>query len=315
MRTGGVPGAGDPHRRTGEGARLTLDLDAMAENPGEVVTGLGKSLANTLSDTAELGAKALGGAALVAPSWASVKMAEAVGLDEWAARNRAVHEDVAKAVWGFDVPNFDYDTEAEEGGALLGIVGTTVAGGAGLLRSGARSAGAATDEAAGAFRPSMPSPDSTPWAPSARMRPGIDAHIRERDLSVPRNRGVSGAHNADEFEQALAAEGALVVSRTPHPNVAGVERVDYRIARLDHAGQPDGGFKAEVFSKSIYDPAVIPDETMMRWGHEAANDAIRANGGVLPREWTGDTSGGVTLRGYANTATNEVTSFFVEIKP
>ena len=143
MRTGGqVPARAD------KGASLTFDIGAVAEDPEEVATGFGKSLANAISETVELGAKAVGGAALAGPSWVSVQMADALGLDARAERNRELYDDVADAVWGLDVPTLDYETDAEETGALLGIVGTSVVGAAGLVRGSAHGAGAVIDEVA-----------------------------------------------------------------------------------------------------------------------------------------------------------------------
>ena len=63
-----------------------------------------------------LGANAVGTVVLVAPSRASVRRAERLGLDGQDERNREAYERVSGAVWGLDVPIFEYDGAAEEGG-------------------------------------------------------------------------------------------------------------------------------------------------------------------------------------------------------
>ena len=147
----------------------------------------------------------------------------------------------------------------------------------------------------------------------AKMAEGIGDHIKKRDPDVPRKRGIGGAHDKHEFEAALRSEGGEVVSRTPHPDLPGAERVDYRMGALDAAGQPTGELRNQVFTKTVYDPSIVPDGRMMQWGQEAADSAMRANGGSLPREWSGLSNNGVRIRGYTNTSTGEVTSFFPEI--
>jgi ElaB/YqjD/DUF883 family membrane-anchored ribosome-binding protein len=134
-------------------------------------------------------------------------------------------------------------------------------------------------------------------------------HIKGRDMSVPRKRGIGGAHNSEAFDKALTDEGGQVVSRTKHPSVDGVEVVEYKMPALDAKGKPTGEMKNTVFKKTVYDPKKISDEQMMKWGEEAAQDA--AIKGPLPREWSGTTKDGVPIHGYADKYGN-VTSFFVE---
>ena len=301
---------------------LTLDLAEMARHPGQAALGLGKSVANAVSDTAELAGKASGYVVDVAPHQLRDAIAQSLGFDEAAERAREQARAGADAVRGFDLPTFEYVTTAEEGGALLGIVGATVAGGAGLLRAGGRVATRkAADEAVDTLRtpkrprPISTAPGSTPSVPPARMRPGIEAHIRDRDFNVPRREGIGGAHNAEEFQKAMDAEGGEIVGNpVAHPSIPGIEHVRYQMPKRDHTGEIiKGEFQSRVREKTIYDPAIIPDETMMRWGREAAEDAMHANGGTLPHEWTGRSLDGAPIHRYADTATGEVTSFFVEM--
>ena len=312
MVTGGVAGMGDPHRRGAGGPGLTFDLAAVRDAPGQVALGAAKSVVNGVSDTAETALKGLGAAGVLAPSWASVQAAEALGMNGLAARNRAVLERATEAVAGIDLPATAPEGDAEETGAVIGILGSLAAGGAGLLRGlvrGARREAAPVMETL----PTPSPPSRTVPPPAIRMGPDIDAHIQGRDMTVPRRSGIGGAHAADAFEAALRSERALVVSRTPHPTVRGVERVRYRMPSLDRNGVPDGGHKLAVRPKTVYDPRVIPHDTMARWGREAAADAAQRSGGILPREWTGTTSEGIEMRGHADLQTNQVTTFYVEM--
>lgn len=134
-------------------------------------------------------------------------------------------------------------------------------------------------------------------------------HIRLRDTTVARSKGIGGAHNLDEFNAAASAENIRITNRTPHPSQAGIEKIEYQIPALDAAGNPTGGYKAKVFEKTVYDPKVISDADMLRLGQEAANEALSR--GALTREWTGTASNGMRFRGYLDDAGN-VRSFFPE---
>ena len=140
-----------------------------------------------------------------------------------------------------------------------------------------------------------------------RFESNVDLHLSTRDMSVPRKRGIGGAHNLDAFSDAVADMGAKVVSATPDPSLAGVQRIEYQIPALDRAGNRTGGFKSEVFKKTVYDPATIPDEEIARWGRQAAAEA-QANG-RLAREWTCTAPNGVRFRGYLS-KTGAVRSYF-----
>jgi hypothetical protein len=141
----------------------------------------------------------------------------------------------------------------------------------------------------------------------APLRSDLADHIRFRDTTVDRKNGIGGAHNLDEFNAAAKAENILITNRTPHPTLAGIEKISYQIPALDAAGNPTGGYKAKVFEKTVYDPRVISDDEMLRLGQEAANDALSR--GALTREWTGTASNGLRFRGYLDD-TGYVRSFF-----
>jgi hypothetical protein len=142
-----------------------------------------------------------------------------------------------------------------------------------------------------------------------RLNDDCESHITLEDPTVPRKRGIGGAHNAKQFDKAAAKHKVEVVSRKPHPDIDGVEIVEYRMPALDKAGNPTGKFKNKVHTKTIYDPKKIPDEKMMKMGQEAATEA--QSRGELTREWTGTTSEGVPIRGYLDENGN-IKSFFVD---
>ena len=79
--------------------------------------------------------------------------------------------------------------------------------------------------------------------------------------------------------------------------------------KLNADGTPTGEYGAKVFRKTIYDPNIIRDEEYIKYGLEAANDAMNNVGGTgLPREWTGVDSNGVKWHGYYEDG--KITSFF-----
>jgi len=134
--------------------------------------------------------------------------------------------------------------------------------------------------------------------------PELEAHIKNIDPSVPRKRGIGGAHNSKEFFK----NDVAIVSETPS-KIPGVKTVEYRMPKLNADGTPTGEYGARVFKKTIYDPDIISDDEFIKRGLEAANDAIsKADDGIMPREWTGVDIEGITWHGYFEDG--EITSFF-----
>lgn len=79
--------------------------------------------------------------------------------------------------------------------------------------------------------------------------------------------------------------------------------------KLNPDGTPTGEYGARVFRKTIYDPNIICDDEYIRRGVEAANDALQTSDtGIMPREWFGKDSKGITWHGYFEDG--ELTSFF-----
>ena len=144
----------------------------------------------------------------------------------------------------------------------------------------------------------------------AKLAENIEDHIKKRDSSVPRKRGIGGAHEKSEFNKALSDEGGEIVSSTPHPTIDGIEKIEYRLAKLDIRGNPTGELQQKTFTKTIYDSSSVSDEKILKWGQEAADNAMTNGRGVLQREWVGTAIDGTRIRGYTSNTTGDVTSFF-----
>lgn len=147
----------------------------------------------------------------------------------------------------------------------------------------------------------------------AQIHPDIGEHMRKRDHTVPRKRGIGGAHEKIEFERELASEGGIVTNRAPHPTLKGVEQIEYQLPALDAKGNPTGAMRTKTFQKTIYDTNHLPERDLLNMGQEAADNALARSGGTLPHEWVGQTSDGITMRGYSTDGV--VTSFFPDISP
>lgn len=125
----------------------------------------------------------------------------------------------------------------------------------------------------------------------------LRAHIENVDPSVPRRRGIGGAHNRESFMQ----NDIKIVSETPHPDIDGVTTIQYQMPKLDKAGTPiPGQYQSGVPKvKTVYNPEILSTEEYLARGLQAANNAAsQYPSGVLPREWVGVDEFGVTWRGY-----------------
>ncbi|WP_094605342.1 hypothetical protein SPSIL_002550 [Sporomusa silvacetica DSM 10669] len=132
----------------------------------------------------------------------------------------------------------------------------------------------------------------------------LEEHIIKTDTSVPRSRGVGGAHNLAEFSQ----NDVNIVNTINHPTIDGIKTIEYKIPALDGKTGEVIGWKSQVYKKTVYDPNIISDQQFIQWGKEAAGEAASA-GRLIGREWSGTASNGLKFRGYLNDA-EEITSFF-----
>ena len=89
-------------------------------------------------------------------------------------------------------------------------------------------------------------------------------------MTVPRRRGIGGAHNSREF-----FKNDVKITSESQSKIPGVKTVEYRMPTLNKDGTPTGEYGTRVFRKTIYDPDIISDEVYIRRGLEAANDALK----------------------------------------
>ena len=167
--------------------------------------------------------------------------------------------------------------------------------------------------------------DSNGKPSGIRFRDDYEAHIKKRDFSKTSQRsGVNGSHNMKEFEQydiainkTLTKDSVKILSKTPHPTVKGVYKIEYQMPSLDRTGKLTGQWRYKTgttpFEKTVYDSSIISDKQMAQWGREAFADAVQ-NGtiNIINRFWTGTSSNGIKFGGHIDPQTKAVRTFFVE---
>lgn len=179
--------------------------------------------------------------------------------------------------------------------------------GKGLAKKGVKQAAKHGDDVAEeAFKIGDDVYDVTKGVSKAKFTENLEEHISKVDPTVPRRRGIGGAHNKAEFEK----NTVNIVNKVEHPSMKGIEKITYQIPSVDGQTGQMTGWKAKTFDKTIYDPDIISTDKYVSLGKEAANDA--SSKGQLGREWTGYDSEGNVWRGYTDESGN-VTSFFPEL--
>lgn len=165
--------------------------------------------------------------------------------------------------------------------------------------------------------------------------PNAFVHIKYRDYSVPRRRGIGGVHDLSEWNKLRIVdavqnpsynvqagmlesevEEVVMLSKTPHPKTPGVLVIEYKIPALDGTKNPATttgalrGNGSRPFVKTVYDPVIWDDDKLEQALKEAIQDASNRNNGIIPREWVGKSHGGYGFRGYYDNGV--ITSFFFE---
>ncbi|MFP1741061.1 CdiA family toxin C-terminal domain-containing protein [Lonsdalea quercina] len=130
-------------------------------------------------------------------------------------------------------------------------------------------------------------------------------HLAQLD-GYSQKKGITGAHNADTFNKAVADNSVKIISQESGMN--GITHVKYQIPAKDRAGNIVG-YKNEVLEKTIYDPKIFSDEKILQLGQQAAasgyKDAVTSGN----REYMA-TAGGVKFQVYLDQKTGTVTNFF-----
>lgn len=156
-----------------------------------------------------------------------------------------------------------------------------------------------------------------------RFRDDYESHIKEREFTKASQKGgVNGAHNLDELEKYAVKVGEIqtkesinIISKTPHPTVKGIYKVEYQMPKLDTRGQPAGLWRnksgTKLFEKTVYDSKIISDSQMAQWGREAFADAVQTNNiNLTSRRWEGTAANGLKFEGYVDSQNSAVRTFY-----
>lgn len=142
------------------------------------------------------------------------------------------------------------------------------------------------------------------------FKPGYDKHLKEvQEIVRRKGKGVVGGHNLHNFEKAFKEKGwdlkECIITRRKHPTIEGVHEIEYGLPKLDREGKIiPGELKKVSHPKTVYDPKIISDEQMLKWGEEAMK-----NGKIVGREKVGVASNGLKFRGFVDDS-GKITNFF-----
>lgn len=122
----------------------------------------------------------------------------------------------------------------------------------------------------------------------------------------------------DEFMKCFREVEGLVdkdfiESITPHSKFKGIYEIKYKVPIKDNKGNVlSGQYKIFQKPKTVYDPKVISDSQMLKWGEEAMKDGIIKNT-IEDNKVTGTASNGLKFEGWTNRDVSdaiEVTNFY-----
>ncbi|MDC9622851.1 hemagglutinin repeat-containing protein [Xenorhabdus sp. XENO-7] len=140
---------------------------------------------------------------------------------------------------------------------------------------------------------------------------GINFNLNQKhhltDFDGISKKGVSGTHNADVFKRTASEQGIKVVSETPS-SVKGITQIEYKIPSKDREGNVTG-HKAQVLTKTVYDPKIFTDQKMLELGQQAASKGYEKAISQGLREYE-STAGGVKFQVYLDKETGRVMNFF-----
>ncbi|MEK4671389.1 T7SS effector LXG polymorphic toxin [Niallia sp. FSL R7-0271] len=148
------------------------------------------------------------------------------------------------------------------------------------------------------------------------FREGYEKHIIEVEKLVRKgNKGIVGGHNLDNFMQMFKDKGwdidECIVYTKKHPFIEGIYEIKYKIPAEDREGNVIPGEMKNINQpKTVYDPSVISDETLLEWGREAMQSGEISNGRFVD----GIASNGLGFRGFIDTETGEIKNFFPKIE-
>ena len=139
-----------------------------------------------------------------------------------------------------------------------------------------------------------------------KLTPELENHIMYADPSTPRNRGIGGAHNSEEFFK----NDVNIVKAIPSEDIPGITYYEYTMPLLGKDKILIGGYGKKIHKKTVYDPKVFSHSEYVKRGLEAANYSYRVNG-LIGAVWEGFDSQGVKWIGYGRNG--KPTSFFPDV--
>ena len=122
-------------------------------------------------------------------------------------------------------------------------------------------------------------------------------------------KGVTGAHTSYSFNRAVKEYNLRITSKVEHPTVKGVYEIRYEIPLKNKQLEYTGDYKEIKEPKTVYDPSIIPDDKIMEWGQQAADqglDRAIANNDRRIEVTVND----LTFRVYVDLNTKTVINFF-----
>lgn len=156
-------------------------------------------------------------------------------------------------------------------------------------------------------------------------------HLTGKVEKCTKRHGVSGGHNYDEFKKYFDNSDQYKldeVKKDEHPDVKGVYDIEYRlkVEIKDYRGQGTGEFKfvpkedKPPHKKTVYDPALISSDEIVRLGNEAMEEGIESSrvkqlkGQTNKQMIRGVSSNGLKFEGFKNTDTGEIENFYPVLK-
>lgn len=120
-----------------------------------------------------------------------------------------------------------------------------------------------------------------------RVTDELRDHI-ENEHGYSKRNGIIGAHRESSFYEALEKYGGKIEEIKFNSQLIGVKNIRYRLPKKDMAGNPTTEFQSKIYRKTVYDHKVLKTRDYLKWGIEAANEALkRSEKGRLSRVWEG----------------------------
>ena len=141
---------------------------------------------------------------------------------------------------------------------------------------------------------------------------GIADHLTKFD-GFSQKTGISGTHNLDEFMQAATQNNVKILSQTPG-SANGIVNIEYQIPALDRAGKvaiDEAGatiYKNQVLLKTVYDPSVISNQTIVDLGQQAATSGYQQAVSSGAQAYNAE-AGGIQFRVYIDPKTGNITNY------